>query len=97
MHDFVVAMQKSPEGLERHRKICHELLDIMEKQSYFLKLLKCQFEQPKMDVLRWLVEDGNTKIDPAKVAGIAKWPRKLKSVKEVRSTLGVLGYQRPFI
>jgi Reverse transcriptase (RNA-dependent DNA polymerase) len=92
MDDFVVAMKKSLEGLERHWKICHELLDIMEKQSYFLKLSKCQFEQPKMDVLRWLVEDGNVKIDPAKVAGIAEWPRELKSVKEVRSTLGVLGY-----
>jgi Reverse transcriptase (RNA-dependent DNA polymerase) len=97
MDDFAVATKKSPEGLERHRKICHELLDIMEKQSYFLKLSKCQFEQPKMDVLGWLVEDGNVKIDPAKVAGIAEWPRELKSVKEVRSTLGVLGYQRPFI
>jgi hypothetical protein len=55
----------------------------MEKQSYFLKLSKCQFEQPKMDVLRWLVEDGNIKINLAKVAGIAEWPRELKSVKEV--------------
>jgi hypothetical protein len=69
----------------------------MEKQSYFLKLSKCQFEQPKMDVLGWLVEDGNIKINPAKVAGIAEWPRELKSIKEVQSTLGVLGYQRPFI
>jgi RNase H-like domain found in reverse transcriptase len=97
MDDFVVATQKSPEGLERCQKICHELLDIMEKQSYFLKLSKCQFEQPKMDALGWLVEDGNIKIDPAKVAGIAEWPRELKSIKEVRNTLRVLGYQRPFI
>jgi hypothetical protein len=50
-----------------------------------------------MDVLGWLVEDGNVRIDLAKVAGIAEWPRELKSVKEVQSTLGVLGYQRPFI
>src|ERR1700682_466663 len=97
MDDFVVATKKSSEGLERHRQICHELLDIMERESYFLKLSKCKFKQPKMDVLGWLVEDGNIKIDPAKVAGITEWPRELKSVKEVRSTLGVLGYQRPFI
>ena len=50
-----------------------------------------------MDILGWLVEDGQIKIDPAKVAGIAEWPRELKTVKEVRRTLGVLGYQRPFI
>src|SRR6266850_2752052 len=89
--------EKSSEGVKRHREICHELLRIMEERSYFLKLSKCQFEQPKMDVLGWLVEDGNIKIDPAKVARIAEWPRELKNVKEVRSTLGVLGYQRPFI
>ena len=55
----------------------------MEEWSYFLKLSKCQFKQPKVDVLGWLVEDGNIRIDPAKVAGIAEWPRELKSVKEV--------------
>jgi hypothetical protein len=97
MDDLVVAMQKSLEGLKRHWQVCHELLEIMEKQSYYLKLSKCQFEQPKMDVLGWLVEDGNIKIDPAKVTGIAEWPRELKNVKEVQSTLGVLGYQRAFI
>jgi hypothetical protein len=92
MDDFIVATKKLLEGLERHQQICHELLDLMEKQSYYLKLLKCQFEQPKMDILGWLVDDGKIKIDPSKVAGIAEWPRELKNVKEVRSTLGVLGY-----
>ena len=31
------------------------------------------------------------------MAGIRDWPRQLKDVKQVHSTLGVLGYQRPFI
>ena len=31
------------------------------------------------------------------MAGIWDWPRQLKDVKQVQSTLGVLGYQRPFI
>jgi RNase H-like domain found in reverse transcriptase/Integrase zinc binding domain/Reverse transcriptase (RNA-dependent DNA polymerase) len=96
MDNFMVVTQKLPEGLKRHWQICHELLNIMEKQSYYLKLSKCQFEQPKMDILGWLVEDGNIKIDPAKVTGIAEWPRELRNVKEVWGTLGVLGYQRPF-
>jgi hypothetical protein len=70
---------------------------VTEEQSCFLKLSKCQFEQLKMDVLGWLVEDKNVRIDAPKVTGIAEWPRELKSVKEVWSTLGVLRYQRPFI
>ena len=50
-----------------------------------------------MEILGWQVGGGCIHIDLSKVAGIAEWPQKLKNVKEVKSTLGVLGYQRPFI
>jgi len=36
-------------------------------------------------------------IDLAKIAGITNWPTTLNSVKEVRSTLGLLGYHCPWI
>jgi len=36
-------------------------------------------------------------VDPAKVAGLVDWPRQLCNVKELQCTLGILGYQRPFI
>ena len=36
-------------------------------------------------------------IDPAKIVGITNWPTTLNSVKEVRSTLRLLGYHRPWI
>ena len=35
--------------------------------------------------------------DPAKVEGLQDWPRELKNVGEVWSTMGVIGYQCPFI
>jgi len=35
---------------------------------------------------------GSLMIDPAKIAGIKDWPTTLKNIKEVRSTLGLLGY-----
>ena len=42
--------------------------------------------------------DGDTlSINPKKADGLHNWPRTLSTVKEVRSILGVLGYQRPFI
>jgi RNase H-like domain found in reverse transcriptase len=44
-----------------------------------------------------LVEKGTIHIDPTKRNGLKDWPRQLSTVKQVRSTLGVLGYQRPFI
>jgi RNase H-like domain found in reverse transcriptase len=36
-------------------------------------------------------------MDPSKIAGITDWPETLATVKDVRSTLGVFGFQRPFI
>jgi len=97
MDDFIVATEKSPEGVKWHQEICHKILHVMKERLYFLKLSKCQFKQPKMDILGWLVEDENIKIDPTKATGIDEWPRELKNVKKVWSTLEVLGHRRPSI
>ena len=69
----------------------------MERKSYFLKISKTKFEEPQMEIQGWQVGAGGICIDPSKVAGIQDWPRQLKDVKQVQSTLGVLGYQCPFI
>jgi RNase H-like domain found in reverse transcriptase len=53
--------------------------------------------QPQMALLGWLVTGEGLHIDPAKVTGISEWPTTLKNIKEVQKTMGVLGYQRPFI
>ena len=50
-----------------------------------------------MEYLGLLLDGETLCIDPSKIAGIVKWPQVLKSVKEVRSMLGVLGYHRAFI
>jgi RNase H-like domain found in reverse transcriptase/Integrase zinc binding domain/Reverse transcriptase (RNA-dependent DNA polymerase) len=80
-----------------HRQIVHEVLDLLEKELFFLKPSKCKFEQESIDYLGIVVSKGTMRIDPTKQNGLAAWPRKLTSVKQVRSTLGMLGYQRPFI
>ena len=50
-----------------------------------------------MEILGWQVEAEGIRINPSKIMGIKEWPQQLKDVKQVRSMLGVLGYQRPFI
>jgi RNase H-like domain found in reverse transcriptase/Integrase zinc binding domain/Reverse transcriptase (RNA-dependent DNA polymerase) len=80
-----------------HRRLVHEVLDILEAESFFLKLAKCKFKQESIDYLGIVVTKGTVRIDPTKQNGLAAWPRRLASVKQVHSTLGVLGYQRPFI
>jgi len=70
---------------------------LLEQHSLFLKPSKCEFFQMAMDYLGIRVQRGELMIDPAKIAGITNWPTTLNSVKEVRSTLGLLGYHRPWI
>src|SRR6266850_5381411 len=79
--------------LELHHKMNHRLLQIFEEHSYFLKPSKCVFEQPEVDFLGIHLGHGKISIDPSKIVGIKDWPTTLKSVKEVQSTLGVLGFQ----
>ena len=80
-----------------HRKIVNELLTLFAKESYFLRPSKCEFEKTRVTYLGLVVDGETLRIDPKKADGLHNWPRELKTVKEVRSVLGVLGYQRPFI
>lgn len=97
MDDWWIATESTPEETALHWRIAHKFLDQMEKKLYFLKVFKTKFEEPQMEILGWQVRAGGICIDPSKIAGTWEWPWQLKDVKQVRSTLGVLGYQRPFI
>ena len=51
-----------------------------------------------MWILLGLLLNGDTiEPDPSKIDGLKSWPTTLKNIKEVRSTLGVLNYNRAFI
>jgi Reverse transcriptase (RNA-dependent DNA polymerase) len=91
MDDCLIAMAEGELAL--HRCMNHCLLNIFEEHSYFLKSSKCEFERTEIDFLGVRLGHGQITIDPSKIAGIKEWPRTLKSVKEVCSTLGVLGFQ----
>ena len=95
MDNCLVATAKGEEAL--HWQMNHWLLDLFEEHSYFLKLSKCVFKQPKVDFLSIRLGHGEISINPSKIAGIKDWPMTLKSVKEVWSMLGILGFQCPFI
>ena len=50
-----------------------------------------------MDYLGIRIEGGIIHIDPTKRNGLATWKEVLDDVHNVRSTLGLFGYNRPFI
>src|SRR5712672_1767139 len=95
MDDCIIMMGPREEAL--HEEIAHMFFDLLEQHSLFLKPAKCKFFQTAMDYLGIRVQRGELMIDPAKIAGITNWPTTLNSIKEVQSTLGLLGYHRPWI
>ena len=80
-------------NLPQYKEITHQVLNLLEQESFFLKPYKCLFEQKWLKYLGVVVDGNNLQIEPSKIKGITYWPTELKMVKQVRSTLGILGYQ----
>jgi hypothetical protein len=57
-----------------HQRIVHEVLNLLEKESFFLKPMKCKFEQQSIDYLGIVVMKGTVRINPTKQNGLAAWP-----------------------
>jgi RNase H-like domain found in reverse transcriptase/Integrase zinc binding domain/Reverse transcriptase (RNA-dependent DNA polymerase) len=94
MDDILIATNND---LSLHQRIVHDVLDLLEAESFFLKPSKCKFERSSIDYLGIVVSNGAISINPTKRNGLATWPEQLATMKQVRSTLGVYGYQQPFI
>jgi hypothetical protein len=53
MDDILIA---TGEDLSRHRLIVHDVLDLLESESYFLRPSKCVFEQRRVEYLGVIVD-----------------------------------------
>jgi len=83
--------------LPLHIEITHFLFDLLVEHSLHLKLSKSIFMQPQMDFLGVRILKHGTTINPAKIAGIAEYPRNLLNLRQARGFLGITGYHRMFI
>jgi hypothetical protein len=59
--------------------------------------LKCEFEQKRVKYLGLILDGETIQPDPVKVNRLKTWPQTLKTVSEVRSTLGLINYHRAFV
>jgi hypothetical protein len=82
--------------LEEHEKYCHTVFVKLEQLDLFLKLEKCFFSQPEVEYLGMIIGNGQVKMDPVKVQGIADWQQP-STVKEVCSFLGFCNFYCAFI
>ena len=76
-------------------KVDHFLMKLV-KHDLFLKPEKCSFHVKEVKYLGVIIGNGNVKMDPIKVQGIADWPVP-STVKDVHSFLGFCNFYRAFI
>jgi hypothetical protein len=74
LDDVWIVTKKDAPGCALHRQITHKLLQLLEENSYFLKLSKSEFKVENMNLLGWQVGNREIRFDPDKSSGMTKWP-----------------------
>src|SRR3954471_12558367 len=82
--------------IEEHCQIVREVLRVLKDNQLFLKAEKCTFEALEVEYLGLLVSEGQVRMDPIKVKGVADWP-KPKNKKDIQSFLGFANFYQRFI
>ncbi len=96
IHTSPLPHETDEEHLARHRKIVHEIFDILAQNDLYLKPEKCLFEQNEIDFLGVMVGAGTIRMDPGKIKTVQDWPTP-RTPTNVRAFLGFTGYYRYFI
>ncbi|SJL08099.1 uncharacterized protein ARMOST_11461 [Armillaria ostoyae] len=82
--------------LDEHQHIVRRVLQCLQENKLFLKAEKCEFEVLETEYLGVIISEGQVRMDPVKLAGIAEWPTPTKK-KELQSFLGFMNFYRKFI
>ena len=82
---------------EEHTRHVEAVLKVLREHKLFAKESKCEFFRQSIAFLGYLVTKDGITMDPEKVKAIVEWPTPLKTVRDVRSFLGLAGYYRRFV
>src|SRR4051812_14119113 len=91
--DDILIYSKSKEEHEGHLRL---ILEKLREHKMYAKFSKCESGLNEVGFLGHVVSRYGVAVDPAKVSVVTEWESP-KSVKEVRSFLGLAGYYRRFI
>src|SRR5271169_4111306 len=81
---------------ETSEKVTRRVLQRLREHDLYCKPKKCEFDQPKIEYLGMIIEEGKISMDPTKLRGIRDWPIPT-TVKQVRAFLGFGNFYRRFI
>jgi Reverse transcriptase (RNA-dependent DNA polymerase) len=80
MDDFIIT---TPDDQKLYDQITDKYLEIMAKESLFLKPEKCQFTQWTMEFLGYVIDQGTIWVDPSKSHGLEHWNREHQNICKV--------------
>ena len=83
-------------NIEDHLRHVREVLELLRKNQLYAKASKCELFKSRVEFLGHVIDDSGLHMMEDKVDAILKWPP-LKSVSEVQSFIGLVGYYRKFI
>ena len=92
LDDILIFSKTRAEHLDHVR----EVLEVLRSNELYVKLSKCEFEQPEVKFLGHIISREGIKPDPKTVTVVQDWP-KPTSITEIRSFLGLANYFRKFI
>ncbi|KAL6209567.1 hypothetical protein ACLB2K_020507 [Fragaria x ananassa] len=91
--DIILVYSKSEKEHVKHLRL---ILRTLRNAQLFAKFSKCEFWLDKVGFLGHVVSAEGVSVDPQKVAAVSSW-RRPTIVTEIRSFLGLAGYNRRFV
>ncbi|XP_048496458.1 uncharacterized mitochondrial protein AtMg00860-like [Beta vulgaris subsp. vulgaris] len=82
--------------LEEHWQHLAWVFELMREHQMFIKASKCVFVIDNIEYLGHFISANGVETDPNKVSAALAWPVP-RTVKELRSFLGLTGYYRKFV
>jgi hypothetical protein len=79
-----------------HLEHLHQVLTLLAKDKWVVKLKKCHFAQREIHYLGHILSSQGIQTDPDKVSAVLQWPVP-KSARELRGFLGLAGFYRKFV
>lgn len=83
-------------SLEDHVQHLSQVLQLLSRDQWLVKLSKCRFAQQSIAYLGHVISAAGVATDPSKIQSINSWPVP-QDIKQLRSFLGLAGYYCKFV